>query len=457
MIMAVSNYLRRRVLVVTALCSGLALAAGLGVYLGRPAAVPNSPAKRAGPPEPPVIDSAGVDPAVTKAVAGARTAVNQSPRSAGAWGQLGMLLLAHDFRTEANACFTRAERLAPGESRWPYFQAIALTPEDPESAIPKLRRAVQLSGAAAMGPRLRLAEVLLGQGQLDEAARRFREVLHRQPDHARAHLGLGRLAYERGDLKDALLHVGLSATDSRTQKASHALLAEVYQRLGDRAAARRELRQAAGLPDDPAWPDPLFEEVTRLRTGKQASLARADQLIRQGNNGEAVALLERTLRDYPDADWARVMLGRAHLGQRDLPAAEKSLRQAIQSAPKLAEARFYLGVTLYLQKKHGPAAASFRKATQLKPGFALAHFNLGYCLKDQGDQAGAIAAFRTALKCQPDYAPAHTNLGELLAGKGQTVEALGHLRHAVRLNPADLKAARLLKQVRKQVAAESKP
>src|SRR5262249_33576896 len=155
-------------------------------------------------------------------------------------------------------------------------------------------------------------------------------------------------------------------------KAAHTLLAEVHQRLGDHDAVRRELRQADRLPDDPAWPDPLYEEVSRLRTGKQAALARADQWIRQGRHDEAVGLLKQTLRDYPDAGWAHVMLGRAHLGRDDLPAAEQVLRHAVRSAPDLGEAHFYLGVALYLQKDHRAAAACFRKATKLKPGFALA-------------------------------------------------------------------------------------
>jgi tetratricopeptide (TPR) repeat protein len=446
-----------RVLLVAVLCSGVALAVALGVYLWRPATEPTKPAVQEGPPQPPVIDSAGVDPAVMKAIDAARKTVNQSPRLADAWGRLGMILLAHEFRREANACFTQAEQLVPQEPRWPYFQALALTPEDPEGAIPKLQRAVELFGDAAEAPQLRLAETLLGEGRLEEADREFRRILQQHPDNARAHLGLGRLAYQRGDLEEALLHLGRSVTDSRTQQASHALRAEIYQRLDDKAALQRELHKASSLPDDPPWPDPFAEEVTQLRIGKQASLARADQLIRQSRHKEAVALLEQTLQDYPDAHWAWVMLGRAHLGRNDLPAAEQVLRKAVKAGPELAEAQFYLGVALYLQKDCSAAATCFRKATQLKPGFALAHFNLGHCLKEQGDMNGAIEAFRTTIKCKPDHVPAHTLLGELLASKGQTDEALKHLRQAVQLNPGDSRAGDALEELQKRMAAQKQP
>ena len=51
--------------------------------------------------------------AIVAALAQARAAVQESPRSAAAWGRLGMVLAAHDFRAEANACLAQAERLDP--------------------------------------------------------------------------------------------------------------------------------------------------------------------------------------------------------------------------------------------------------------------------------------------------------------------------------------------------------
>src|SRR5262249_35181987 len=49
-----------------------------------------------GPP-PPAVERSGLDPAAAKAVDEATAAVERSPRSAAAWGHLGMVLQAHDF------------------------------------------------------------------------------------------------------------------------------------------------------------------------------------------------------------------------------------------------------------------------------------------------------------------------------------------------------------------------
>src|SRR5947209_2071851 len=97
-------------------------------------------------PEPPEVSLTSVDAAVVAAVEVAREKVRDSPRSADAWGLLGMVLVANDFRAPALVCLAEAERFAPQEPRWPYYQGVALYLGDPDAALPKLRRAVELRG-----------------------------------------------------------------------------------------------------------------------------------------------------------------------------------------------------------------------------------------------------------------------------------------------------------------------
>ena len=80
-------------------------------------------------------------------------------------------------------------------------------------------------------------------------------------------------------------------------------------------------------------------------------LARADQLLDQGHYLEAVKVLQRTVQEYPDAAWAWVMMGRAHLGKKDFSAAEQALGKATALGPELAEAPFYLGPGVFLPEE----------------------------------------------------------------------------------------------------------
>src|SRR5438034_1460568 len=71
---------------------------------------------------PPVVELAGADPLVAKAVEAARAAVEAQPKAGAAWGKLGMVLFAHDYNAESLVCLIRAEQLSPADARWPYYQ-----------------------------------------------------------------------------------------------------------------------------------------------------------------------------------------------------------------------------------------------------------------------------------------------------------------------------------------------
>lgn len=407
--------------------------------------------------EPPAIDPAGLDPVVLAAVEKARAAVSQAPESADAWGRLGMVLLAHGFSEQALPCLARAEQLDPHQVRWPYYQGTALLPAHPEQALLKLQRAVEPEAPGCETRRLKLAELLLESGRLEEAEPQFRRVLDTDIGNARAHLGLARLEFARQAFPASLSHLEGITDDPCSRKAAHLLLAEVHQRLDDRHSAQEHLRLAARQPNDRPWPDPLTEEVGRLQTGKQARLARADRLLEQNRAKEAIPLLQELVHDYPDSEWALIFLGRAYLQTADPSGAEAALRQAADLAPDGVEVQFYLGVALFQQGQFAKAANCFRQAIALRPTFADAHYNLGHCRLHQGDAKAAMAAFRTTLECKPNHAEAHTALGDVLLQQGQLAEARAHLQQAVLLKPDLVQARQLLEQVKKQSAAPASP
>lgn len=396
--------------------------------------------------EPPAVDLTGAEPAVVRAIDAARADVRQAPRSAAAWGKYGMLLAGCRFRAEAMFCFLQAEQLDPREPRWPYLYATYALLDLPEDmALPKLRRAAELCGGEPDAPALRLAEVLLSQGQGDEAGQVYRQLLARRPEHPKALLGLARVAYERGDLQDGLASLQRCVSDPATHKAANRLLAELRQRLGDRAGAEQAQRLAAAAPDDRPWPDPFLDEIQLYRVGKEGSLARTNHLQGAGRTQEAQAMYQRARQEYPELRLLED--GQALLGRKQYAAAEKALREAARLAPESFEAHFYLGLSLQRQKNYAEAVTSFRRVTELDPTYAPAHYCLGECLRAQGDTEAALDALRQAVRYQPDFAEAHRTLGELLAKKGQKKEAVIHLRHALEQNPEDKAARQILDQI----------
>jgi tetratricopeptide (TPR) repeat protein len=329
-----------------------------------------------------------------------------------------------------------------------------LAEENLDLAIPKLQRAAEVGGSAPDAPRLLLADLLVRRGRFDEAANQYRTVLAADPSNARAHLGLGRLDYERYDLSEASAQLHSSCwADPRTRKAAGVLIAGIHRHRGETAAADQELKRAGELPPDVAWPDSFLDEVSQLRTGRKANCDRARQLHEQGHVKEAISLLQQTVRDYPHSDVAWLMLGQAFLGQDDWEAAEQALRAAVREAPDSDENLQYLGLALVGRHDDPAAAACFRKATELRPTNAEAQVLLGQSLMRQNDTAGALRAFRAAVRYHPESEEAHLLLAETLSGQGNRPEALLQLREALQLNPASKRAKDLQQKLNKQTPA----
>jgi tetratricopeptide (TPR) repeat protein len=392
----------------------------------------------------------GYDPAIVGVISQARAEVEAGPRSAAAWGKLATLLYVHDVRAEADGCFAQAERLDPRDARWPYLRARSLAIDNPDLAVPHLRRAVALleqKGDVPAAPRLVLAEHLVHKGDVDEAEAHFRRVADRSPADARALLGLGRVAVARGDLPAALAWLNQSARQAPRTRATLVLLASVQQQSGDRPAAQQTLKQLARAGKEPDWPDPIAADAFALQTGLQASLLKARDLLAAGRASHAAAVMQAAVRSYPDSDAAWLYLGRARVRDGRLSEADKALRTCLRLAPDSVEGQVQLGVALHLRGRHAEAAGHFRRAVELKPELAEAHYNHGLALVEMGDLARGSDELRAAVQLRPDLTDAHIALGAALVRRGQTSEGAGHLREALRLSPDDERARSLVGQL----------
>lgn len=425
---------RIRIAVITA---ALALIAGAGYWW-----------YRATPPAPLVVDTTGREPEIASAIAAAQEKVRRQPRSGDAWGRLGMVLLVHAFEMESEVCLDQAERLDPQQPRWPYFRAMIKEMRDSEAALPLLRRAAERASDTNV-PRLHLADLLVNQGHWDEAAAEFRQVLRAEPNNPRARLGLGRLLYQQGDLDGSLKHLRRAADAVPNLRATHALLAEIHKRRNEHSDEEQELA-LLDSSQDLDWPDPYMEELFALQVGIAAQLEKADRLIQQGRQDEALRVLTAAVQSWPDSPKARLQLAKQLLQAGDTAGAEEQLRSALRldpdSFPVLAE----LGMLMQKRGQYREAAECYQRVIALQPAQAMAHFHLANCLEQLGDRARAIASLRTAQRCKPEFALAHKVLGRLLAEMNQDAEAEEQLQHALRLQPDDTQTQELVKRVSKR-------
>ena len=363
--------------------------------------------------EPPAVDLSKADPEVARVIQRATDEVRAKPRDAGAWGKLGMLLLAHDFDTESRAVFHRAAELDPADYRWPYLEGLTRVLYEPEAGLERLRRAAELAPANRPEPRLRVAELLLERGDLAGAA----SLAERAPGVGRAELVLARVAAARGDWAAVLSRTDRCASDALCARESALLRGRAFAARGESERADAEFRAAAALREPPAWPDPVVADVESLRGGTAAQLAFAAELIDQGRAPEAVPVIEGVVARAPNSPEPTLLLGRALIRAGNAVAARQVLESYALRFPASVEGWFSLGVARFQTGAVPEAVEAFRQTIRLKSDHALAHFNLGLCHRKLGDKGAAKAAFEEALRCRPDHQPSRDALAELAAGK----------------------------------------
>jgi tetratricopeptide (TPR) repeat protein len=427
---------RRLALALLLLATGGAVA---GYLAWRPRAAPVPP-----------ISTEGMDSEMAAAIMKARAEVEAQPRSADAWGKLGMVLYAHSLYADAVPFLTEAERLDKADPRWPYLHGLAAIMSRDDEAIAYLERAVRLA-PASVTTRLRLAEEYWNLERVDEAEVLFRALLEEDPANGRALLGHGRVLSRRGQWREALGPLALAAADPVARRSARIALAEAYLRLGDPAQAEAERRRAAdGGPDIP-WPDSIAAEAEQYQVGLEMRLQEALRLAESGQIDAALARVEQALRDHPDSDEAHVALARVLVRANRLDEAEKELRRAVALNPRLVDGHFRLGGVLMLRKQYAGAERSYRQAVALQPTHGLALYNLGECCLKLGRPADAIEAFRDATRAHPELAAAHLRLGELLLEAGKAAEAADHLEQATTLDTGNQQARNLLEQARQRL------
>jgi tetratricopeptide (TPR) repeat protein len=373
-----------------------------------------------------------------------RAAVVASPKSASAWGKLGLALQAAEFHRAAQICYSNAAVLDQNNFRWPYLLGLLELQDAPDEGIRHLSRAAELAGGSVDGPRFQLSRALIERGQTDQAAPLLQQLLAAYPEHAAAHVELARVYLARGQLREATHELQPALTNHLTMRPALFLAAQIAQRNGQPETATQLSRRAASLPRAFDWPDPVLKDVQSLRIDREKLADQANALIQQQRLSDAEALVEKLLNAFPDDAEGLLLLGRLRYLERRCPEAETVLRRHLAVHTNSLNGFIQLSLSLLCQQKWTNAAAVLERAIALKPDFAQAHNNLGLARSRAGDSAGAIRAYRDALRCNPGDVNAHIALAEELANAGQLAEAREHVSRAAEINPNDtrLRAAR---------------
>jgi tetratricopeptide (TPR) repeat protein len=408
----------------------------------------------------PPVETRDVLPAVAKEIRLRQDEILAAPDSAEAWGMYGLVLLAHDFREQAAACFAEAERLADDDYRWPYYYGMTMGTSDVQQSLQAFRRAAE-KGPGQVAVRMRLAEWLFDLRDLEASERAARAALELDPDNPRAQLLIARLHFQTGDIEDSLAWAQRAADSPKGNRRDvHELLARLHTRLGDRDAAAREVGRAEALPPGVAvWDDPEMGRGGIMM--RDASILNSLAAIHKarGETEQWLKMLRQVVEKEPNNVRAKENLAQALLEAQRYQEAGTFIDVTLKEYPGFSQFECLRGQVDMVAGDVDAACRRFQRATELKPDYAEAFMWWGRSLLAQKDYPAAIAALREAIRLSPSLANAYDSLSQALLTTGQVEEAVREAKRATAVQPGNVQFRLHLAQalVAAKRVAEARP
>ncbi len=311
-------------------------------------------------------------------------APSSSPDELGlAYGQMGMLLMAAEYRDQAESALLNAQTFAPRDGRWPYYlgHLYKLNGDGVKSSA-AFRRALELQ-PDDVPTLIWVGESDLDEGKPDDAAAHFGKALSLRPQSIAAQYGLGRVALAKQEYSKAVDYLERALRLDPQATVIHYPLAMAYRGLGDQAKAQAHLSLRGTLAIKPE--DPMMDRLN--------------------------ALLNSAL--------AYEVAGADALDRADFKAAAESFRKGLEVDPKEPSLHHKFGTALALLGDHGGAIDQFNQALKLDPNFVKAHYSLAVIDADTGQTDAALQHLTAALKTEPGYVEARMLLAHVLRRSGR--------------------------------------
>ncbi len=425
----------------------------------------------------PIVESKEVHAQVASLLNEKFSVVVKAPESSKAWGEYGIVLMAHGFREEAAECYQEAARLDPDDYRWPYYHGITVAVGDRNEALQDFERALEIA-PENLSVRLRLAEWYYDLQKVDAAAEQYGVAADRLAAglpktettmyKARTEVGMARVLKDQGKKEDALnWAMRAAASPLGHRRDVWQLIAQLHQQLGDTEAAIAAADAAERAPEAAVWPEPEMGQAAQyLRDASlmyaQAEMAwsqrdfdkamqillsigdlepddqkwklRLGEMFRDSNRlDDGIRFLDNMLKSHPSSARMYVMKAQMRTGQRKLPEARADCEKAIELKPDYGEAYFVLGQLQLLEGDLDAAGDSLREATRLDSQLAAGFVALGEVLRRQGKPNEAVQQWKRAAKLMEYDIETRLRLAELLLAEGQSQEATVYLEEALGL------------------------
>ena len=363
-----------------------------------------------------------------------RPGVNPEQRAL-AYGRMGQMLQTYDLLDASESCYRNALRLAPRDYRWSYYLALGYRARgDLDRAGAQYAHVLTLRPndlAAVLG----LARIELEQGRTKDAAEHFQRALKLDPGSAAAMAGLGEIAAAGRDYTKAVEHYEEALRRQPQASSLHYRLAMAYRQLRQVDKARLHLgKQGDGAVN---YPDPLLEELVRMKTGRWQQRERANRLLETGQHEEAVRLFRQMVAQDPTDALALVDLGTALAQMGRVEEAVQQFEAALPHTASKSRIHLNLSMGLIQMGREEQALEHCRHSVDTDPNFTEAHFQLANLLMRRGRVDEAIPHYGRVIELDPGNAFAHFMGAMALVRTRRWQEARSRLHAGLTALPED--------------------
>jgi protein O-GlcNAc transferase len=408
----------------------------------------------------PQPELSGFEEAVQKRLSAARDALLaglENPEATRAeqsrlYGETGKVFHAHHAFEVAAACYRNAAELSPDDSLWPYVLGfLAQDSGDFASAAEYYRRVLALEPEHALAT-LRLGEVYLETGEVDQAEALLSAVVSEPGFGATAHAALAKIATLRQDHAAAVEHYTAALELEPEATRLHVPLGMAYRSLGEIDRAREHLDQRGD--GKVRFEDPVMREVASLTVSSEVFITTATQALRAGQLERAERAYRGAIAANPENPRAHVNLAEVLARRGDLDAAEASAREALRLTPTSFFALFNLGNILEKRGDRAAAAEYFDRALVQDPKNVKANFRLASLLMRTGEYERAAELFRKVEQSAPSFVRARYLHALALVALSRPKEARSLLEEALAVDP---QAEMLTSALARLLATEAEP
>jgi putative PEP-CTERM system TPR-repeat lipoprotein len=390
-----------------------------------------------------------------------RNLLNVAPDNGEARLLLGEALLqAEDYVAAEKELGRAIELKQPQERAVPLYVLSLLRQGKSKEVVAAVEKYKLFDPQAVAVTQTALGDAQLQLGNAAGAKAAFSAALAAVPGYARAKLGEAQVLLSEGQADDALkLADEIIAAEPKLAEA-RAFRAALLLRKGDRAGGKKGLEEAIAaderfLPARLALIEVLIGEqdfdgaakavdAARKRAPGDLQLTFFDALLteRKGDLAGARQKVQQVLKFLPDYVPALILAGSIELKERQLAAAESTLSKAVARAPN------HLGARALLIRTHLAAGQPLKAKEVLQPivdrgvpASPALQLLAGETFLANGDVGRAEAFFKMATKAEgAQQAAARTRLGQIALATGRSQEGFSELETASELDTGAIQA-----------------